>query len=205
MNNRIRALRERIEGLEQDLENEVRQKRQEFQADFENRKVRFEREVLAQQARYRMGLVAYMLGAQWRHVLSMPFIYPLIVPLFLLDASVSLYQWICFPLYRIPRVRRRDHFVFDRSHLAYLNPLEKLNCAYCSYGNGLVAYVREVVGRTEQYWCPIKHAAALKSYHSRYDRFTEYGDAAGFREQLPVLRKDFGDERPATADDDVPH
>ena len=189
MNNRIRALRERIEGLEQDLENEVRQKRQEFQADFENRKVRFEREVLAQQARYRMGLVAYMLGAQWRHVLSMPFIYPLIVPLFLLDASVSLYQWICFPLYRIPRVRRRDHFVFDRSHLAYLNPLEKLNCAYCSYGNGLVAYVREVVGRTEQYWCPIKHARRILQAHPYYHGFSHYGDAEHYQADLARLRQ----------------
>lgn len=189
MNNRIQALRERIEGLEQDLENEVRQKRQEFQADFENRKVRFEREVLAQQARYRMGLVAYMLGAQWRHVLSMPFIYPLIVPLFLLDASVSLYQWICFPLYRIPRVRRRDHFVFDRSHLAYLNPLEKLNCAYCSYGNGLVAYVREVVGRTEQYWCPIKHARRILQAHPYYHGFSHYGDAEHYQADLARLRQ----------------
>jgi hypothetical protein len=189
MNSRIQELLERIERLEQDLENEARQKRQEFQADFEARKVRFEQEVLAQQARFRKGLLAYMLGADWRHVLSMPFIYPLIVPLALLDLSVSLYQWICFPLYRMPRVRRRAYFVFDRTHLAYLNPLEKLNCAYCSYGNGLVAYVREVVGRTEQYWCPIKHARRTLQAHPYYHGFAHYGDAEHYQADLARLRQ----------------
>ena len=59
----------------------------------------------------------------------------LIVPLVLLDLSVTLYQWVCFPLYRIPRVQRSRYFVFDRTHLAYLNLLEKINCAFCSYSN----------------------------------------------------------------------
>lgn len=189
MNTRIQELLERIEQLEQDLEREARQKRQEFQADFEARKVRFEQEVLDQQARFRKGLLAYMLGAEWRHVLSMPFIYPLIVPMVLLDVSVSLYQWVCFSLYRIPRVRRRDHFVFDRTHLAYLNPLEKLNCAYCSYGNGLVSFVREVVGRTEQYWCPIKHARRILQAHPHYHGFSPYGDAEHYQADLARLRE----------------
>jgi hypothetical protein len=55
--------------------------------------------------------------------------------------------------------------VFDRYHLAYLNVLEKLNCAYA---NGLIAYVREIAGRTEQYWCPIKHARRVIGAHSHY-------------------------------------
>jgi hypothetical protein len=42
--------------------------------------------------------------------------------------------------------------IFDRTHLAYLNLVEKINCAYCSYGNGLAAYLREIAARTEQYW-----------------------------------------------------
>ena len=47
-------------------------------------------------------------------------------------------------------MRRRDYPVFDRAHLAYLNPLEKLNCAYCSYANGLLSFVKEVVGRARR-------------------------------------------------------
>ena len=54
------------------------------------------------------------------------------------------YQAICFPVYKIPKVRRRDYLVFDRHHLAYLNIIEKINCAYCSYANGAIAFMREV-------------------------------------------------------------
>lgn len=45
---------------------------------------------------------------------------------------------------RLDRVRRRDYLVFDRAHLAYLNLVEKINCACCSYGNALAAYFKEV-------------------------------------------------------------
>ncbi len=65
-------------------------------------------------------------------------------------------------------------------HLA----LEKLNCAYCSYANGVIAYVREIAGRTEQYWCPIKHARRAIGAYSHYAQFHDYGDAGGFR--LPL-------------------
>ncbi len=180
----------RIRELEARMEQEVQERRRHWQADFESRKVRFEAEVLAQQKRFKMGLLPYLLSAAWRNVLSVPFIYPLIVPLVLLDLSVTLYQWVCFPLYRMARVKRSDYFVFDRTHLAYLNLLEKINCAYCSYGNGLVAYVREVVGRTEQYWCPIKHARKVLQAHPHYHGFADYGDAEHYREALARLRED---------------
>lgn len=179
----------RIRELEARIELEARQRRQQWQADFESRKVKFETEVLEQQKRFRMGLLRYVFGADWRSVLSVPFIYPVIVPLLWLDLSVTLYQWVCFPLYGIARVQRGPFFVFDRTHLAYLNLLEKINCAYCSYANGLVAYVREVVGRTEQYWCPIKHARKVMQAHPHYHGFADYGDAEHYREELARLRQ----------------
>ena len=49
-------------------------------------------------------------------------------------------------------VRRSDHFVFDHTHLGYLNLVERINCAYCCYGNGLAAYFSAIASRTEQYW-----------------------------------------------------
>ena len=64
---------------------------------------------------------------------------------------------MCFPIYGIERVQRRRYFAIDRHTLAYLNAIEKANCLYCSHANGVIAYVREVAARTEQYWCPIKH------------------------------------------------
>ena len=190
MNSDILEFLERIRELEARIEREAQARRQQWQADFESRKVRFEAEVLAQQKRFRMGLLRYLLSAEWRSVLSVPFIYPVIVPLVLLDVFVTLYQWVCFPLYRIPRVQRSDFFVFDRTHLAYLNLLEKINCAYCSYGNGLMAYAREVVGLTEQYWCPIKHARKVLQAHPHYHGFADYGDAEHYRAELARLRAD---------------
>ena len=72
-------------------------------------------------------------------------------------------------------------------HLAYLNALEKLNCAYCSYANGVIAFTREVAGRTERYWCPIKHARRVLGAHPHYSEFVDYGDAEAFRRDAAAL------------------
>lgn len=117
-----------------------------------------------------------------------PAIYSLLVPFALLDFWVSVYQAVCFPVYRIERVRRSAYFQLDRGRLPYLNALEKLNCFYCSYVNGVVAYVREVAARTEQYWCPIKHANDPADAHERYDAFAEYGQGVDYTERRDELR-----------------
>jgi len=196
MDDNIGEFVKRIRALEAQIEQEFQQRRQQLQADFENRKVQFEAEVQAQQRRFKEGVFKYVLTADWRHVLIVPFIYPVLLPMLLLDAFVTLYQWVCFPLYRIPRVKRSDYFVFDRTHLAYLNVLEKINCAYCSYGNGLAAYLREVVGLTEQYWCPIKHARRVMQAHPYYSGFVDYGDAQNYRDQLEQLRQQLQQIKP---------
>jgi hypothetical protein len=97
---------------------------------------------------------------------------------------------VCFPVYNIQKARRRDHFLFDRKHLAYLNIIEKINCAYCSYGNGLASYYRDISGRTEQYWCPIKHARRSLYAHPYYNNFTDFGDAEAYRKELSALRSE---------------
>ena len=125
-------------------------------------------------------------------------IYSLIVPFVLLDACVSLYQAVCFPAYGIAKVRRGDYFAFDRAHLGYLNALEKLNCAYCTYANGLIAYVRKIGSRTEAYWCPIKHARRTMGTHARYVGFEDFGDGEGYRVQLDRHRKSVMSDRGPT-------
>jgi hypothetical protein len=120
--------------------------------------------------------------------LTAPAIYSLLVPLALMDVWITIYQRICFPIYGIPRVRRRDFIAFDRHRLGYLNAIEKANCSYCAYANGLFAYLREVSARTDQYWCPIKHARAMRDPHLHYPSFVDYGDAEGYHRRLPVLR-----------------
>jgi hypothetical protein len=70
----------------------------------------------------------------------------------------------------------------------HLNAIEKVHCVYCGYANGLIAYVREIAARTEQYWCPIKHARVVAAPHPRYRSFLDYGDAIGYRRKLPAIR-----------------
>jgi hypothetical protein len=45
-----------------------------------------------------------------------------------------------------------------------------------------------VAARTEQYWCPIKHARRVLGAHDRYPDFFEFGDAESFRQGLERLR-----------------
>lgn len=188
MNPKISELLDRIQQMELEIELEMKRKRAELQADFEETRVRFEREVLEQQRRFKTGVISYLLTANWLSVLTAHVIYALLLPMLLLDVSITVYQQICFRAYGIPRVKRSDYFVYDRAHLAYLNLIEKINCAYCSYGNGLMAYGREVVARTEQYWCPIKHARKIMAAHPYYTGFVDFGDAQSYKDELENLR-----------------
>jgi hypothetical protein len=131
-------------------------------------------------------------SAQATHLLTAlttPAIFALAIPLALLDLFVTAYQRVCFPVYGIERVRRARYFTLDRHRLPYLSALEKVNCTYCSYANGVLAYAREVTARTESYWCPIKHARPVRDPHGRYHTFAEYGDGAGYRRQGRALRR----------------
>ena len=104
-------------------------------------------------------------------------------------------------MFGIARVRRDAYIVFDRQHLAYLNLIEKMNCGYCGYANGVLAYVREIAGRTEQYRCPIRHAKRLRAPHSHYREFVDYGDASGYQRRLLPLRARLkGEKRADTLD-----
>jgi hypothetical protein len=151
-------------------------------------RVWFDRELRDAHRRLRQSIPSYLLEANLLSLLTAPVIYSMLLPLVLIDLWVTLYQSICFPIYGIARVPRRRYFAVDRHKLAYLNGIEKLNCTFCSYANGLIAYVREVAARTEQYWCPIKHARSIPVPHSRYHLFFDYGDAERYRRDLVPLR-----------------
>lgn len=189
MNPRISEILQRIRALEAELERELESRREAFQVRFEHHRVRFAQEILQRQKQFKTNLIAYLLQGNLRHLLSAPIIYSMIVPLAILDLSITLFQRLCFPLYRIQLVKRSDHMAFDHRHLAYLNLLEKFNCLYCSYGNGVVSYTREIIARIEQYWCPIRHARCLLETHSHYNQFVDYGDAEAYRRDLAMLRK----------------
>jgi hypothetical protein len=189
MNEKITEIVGRIKALEHELEAELEQTRENLHYRLVDHKISFEREVLQQHRRLKINLFRYALFPKLRHVLTAPFVYALLPPLLLLDLFASLYHAVCFPLLGIPKVKRSDYLIFDRHHLAYLNLLEMVNCAYCSYGNGLISYLKEIVARTEQYWCPIKHAHRILAAHTRYRQYTEYGDAESFRNELDKIRE----------------
>lgn len=181
MNPKINELIGRIRELQEEMEAELDRRREEFHFRIENRRVRFEQDMLARHRRLKVGLLRYVGHASLASLISAPIIYSLIVPIVLVDLAVTVYQTLCFPLYRIPRVRRADFMHFDRGDLGYLNLLERLNCTYCAYANGVAAYIREVAGRTELYWCPIKHARRVLAAHEHYQRFAEFGDAEAYQ------------------------
>jgi hypothetical protein len=186
---------ERIKTLEQALEAALEEKERRVQFRWAKGKVKFEEAVLAEHRKLKSSLARYVLDSRFLAILTAPIIYVGIVPFFLLDVFLVIYQAICFPVYGIPKVNRADYFVFDRGGLTYLNVVERINCAYCSYGNGLFAYAREISGRTEQHWCPIRHARRLRALHSRYGHFVDYGNAGQYRDKIEAVRNDFVDLR----------
>jgi hypothetical protein len=188
----IQELLTRIRALENEVEQEYTRLRQEFERQKEALAGRF----VELQRRQKVGLWHYLRGSRWSVLLTAPLIYAGWPVFALLDLFISGYQAVCFPIYRIPKVRRGDFLVFDRADLPYLNIIEKFNCFYCSYGNGVLAYAREVAARTEQYWCPIKHARRVRDAHPRYPRFFEHGDAEAFRQGLERLRQQYGQDEP---------
>lgn len=173
----------KIHNLEQDLEREFEARREAFHYHLERQAIRFEQDALDKQRALKTGVLKFWRESGVLNFLSAPVIYALVVPLILLDLSLTLYQFVCFPIYGIRKVPRAHFVVMDRHHLAYLNVVEKLNCAYCGYANGVIGYGREIASRTEERWCPIKHASRVRGVHQRYYQFDDFGDAASFRQR----------------------
>jgi len=178
----------RIRELQDELEEEFSRRRAAFRYGFEDGRVVFEAEMRRRHREMRVRLSTFLRQTRPMTVITAPVIYSMILPFVLLDLFVTIYQAVCFPAYGIEKVRRADFIRIDRHHLAYLNALQKLNCVYCGYCNGLLGYVQEIAGRTEAYWCPIKHAARVGAHHAYYAQFVDYGDAEGFEAGLQAAR-----------------
>ena len=165
----VGILLDEIRALQEQLEQFFDEARERFRYTLEDGRVRFSREVQQLHRRNRVGTLRYLLDADLPGVLTAPVIYSMVVPLAITDAGLTLYQHICFRAYGVSRVRRRDYLINDRHKLGYLNVIEKLNCTNCGYANGMIAYAREIVARSEQYWCPTRHARRV-SYATRPTR-----------------------------------
>jgi hypothetical protein len=192
MNPRIAELVTKMTELkrqfEQAVAEELEAKGREFRYAIEHGKIAFTSEARTLHRKVRQSIPAFLWETPIGTLLVAPVIYSLIIPLVLLDVSFWLFQTICFPVYGIAKVDRSRYVFMDRGQLPYLNAIERLNCNYCSYANGLVAYAREIAARTEQYFCPIKEARRRLGAHSRYEEFLDFGDAEGYRKELLPLR-----------------
>lgn len=191
--NTIQELIAEIKRLEKKLGIEIQKREDEFFYRIKGKKVFFEEATRRYHKSLATRLHTYLLHARFLNILTVPIIWFCLLPALFLDGVVSFYQFVCFPVYRIPRVRRADYVVIDRYALRYLNLIEKINCVYCGYFNGLIAYVQEIAARTEQYWCPIKHARKVAHIHSRYARFLEYGDGREYKNKIEEIRHGFHD------------
>jgi hypothetical protein len=193
MESRVSRLLGEIHRLEDELEDAIREHEVQFLYRLEGSKVKFEKTVKKAHRQLKVGIFPWLRGSSLRNVASAPIIYAMIVPFVILDLWISTYQFISFPLYRIPKVKLRSYIALDRHRLGYLNAVEKLNCIYCGYANGLLAYSREIAARTEEYWCPVKHARKILDPHRRYARFADFGDPDGYSRQLATARESFPD------------
>ena len=192
MNDRISQILAQMASLENELRSAVHDQESRIFFQIKGKRVEFESSVKATHRKLKTNFFRWLVTNRPQNLITGPIIYAMIVPLMLLDLCVSFYQWTCFPIYGMTKVKRSDYLVFDRHHLGYLNFIEKFHCTYCEYGNGLMSYMAEILARTEEYFCPIKHAHKVLGTHARYNRFLDYGDAADYEARLEAYRAALG-------------
>ena len=189
MNDKIREILEEIEEMKVKLAEEIDKQESHIKYEIQDGYVRFEKEVLAKQRENMKNLLSWFREVPFLHLLSSPLIYAMIIPAVLFDIILFMYQQIIFRIYKFEFIKRSDYMLFDHHYLGYLNPIEKLNCLYCSYFNGLMLYASAIAGRTELYFCPIKHAKKVISQHAYYDEFLSYGDEEEYQKKMEELRE----------------
>ncbi|MCW8830890.1 MAG: hypothetical protein OQK32_05125 [Gammaproteobacteria bacterium] len=191
--NKVQDIIEKIKVLEKALLLETQKKEAEFFYTIKKNKVYFDKKTKKQHKQLTTTIITYLLESSPWSIITVPVMWFCIVPAVFMDLVITLYQLICFTAHGIPKVKRENYIVIDHHSLGYLNIIEKFNCIYCSYFNGLIAYIQEIAARTEQHWCPIKHARKLGSIHSRYHKYLEYGDHEEFKKCFVEISNDYDD------------
>ncbi|MEI7515339.1 MAG: hypothetical protein WCK81_08105 [Betaproteobacteria bacterium] len=134
----------------------------------------------APKANNQLGFIALVRRSRPINLITGPIIYSMVIPLVLLDICVSFYQATCFPVYKIGKVSRGDYIIFDRQEIKYLDWISKFHCTYCAYGVGVLAYVSAIIGRTEAYFCPIKHHNKAHLAAQTLVRYLDFDESADF-------------------------
>jgi hypothetical protein len=195
MNERIQQILTEITALEDDLRTALNEQQSTIYFQIKGKRVEFEQSIRQAHAKLKTNFFRWLVTNRPQNLITGPIIYSMIIPLLVADFFITFYQFTCFPIYGIKKVRRSDYIVYDRQQLNYLNFIEKFHCTYCAYGNGMIAYASEIIGRTEQYFCPIKHARKILGTHSRYARFLDFGDADDYENKLEQYRQALNNEK----------
>ncbi len=187
-NQRIQQLLDQIKALEDELHTAISEQQTTMFFQIKGKRVEFEQSIKKAHRRLRRNFFRWLVTDRPQNLITGPIIYSMIIPLVVTDVFITFYQLTCFPIYGIKKVRRANYIIFDRQHLSYLNFIEIFHCTYCAYGTGMIAYISEIVARTEQYFCPIKHARKILGTHSRYARFLDFGAAENYEAKLEEYR-----------------
>ncbi|HEO98144.1 MAG: hypothetical protein JW682_00775 [Campylobacterales bacterium] len=196
MNRKIQEIIEQMEALEEKLKSEIEAQEKHITYEIKEGYVKFEESVLKQQRENMKGLYRFFAEIPPLHLITSPFVYGMIIPAALLDMTLFIYQNVIFRIYGFKLAKRSDYIVFDRQYLRYLNSIEKLNCLYCSYFNGLMQYAAEIAAKTELYFCPIKHAKKTLYRHRYHKNYLAYGDGEEYQTRLKKIREDI--DKPPT-------
>ena len=194
MNNHIRELLGQISTLEDELRIALKEQQSTISFQIKGKSIEFEESIKQTHQQLKTSFFRWLVTNRPQNLITGPIIYSMIVPLLIADLFISFYQLTCFPIYGIKKVKRKDYIFYDRHQLQYLNFIEKFHCTYCAYGSGMIAYVTEIVGRTEQYFCPIKHAHHVIGSHQRYSSFLAFGDAEDYEAKLENFRQRLGED-----------
>lgn len=189
MNHKIKEIVEEIEAMKLKLSQEIAEQENHIKYKIQDGYVSFEKEVLDKHKDNMKNLFAWFGEVPLLHYIAAPFIYAMVIPAMLFDVIIFFYQQVVFRIFKFEFIKRSDYIIFDHQYLGYLNPIEKLNCLYCSYVNGLMQYISAIAGRTEFYFCPIKHAKKIAYEQSHYDKYFAYGDEKDYQNKLDLLRK----------------
>jgi len=100
MPTQIEVLLDKMRDLEDELVDELQKQQEQFSYEILKRRVYFEEKVIIRHKEYAKQLFNYIADAKLKHILSVPFIWICIVPVALMDITISLYQAICFSYLR---------------------------------------------------------------------------------------------------------
>ncbi len=188
MNDKIKEMIEEIETMKKRLGEEIVKQEEHASYKIRNGYVEFEKEMFEKQKANMMHLWDWFKEIPLLQLFSAPVIYAMVVPAVILDIMLFIYHNVVSRVFKIQFGKRSDYIVFDRQYLGYLNIVEKLNCLYCAYFNGVMQYAAAIAGRTEFYFCPIKHAKKIAYKHEFYDAFLPYGYGDAYQKKLKEIR-----------------